>query len=133
MGKIWKWIDHNRFVVIGPIVAIAIWTYALGCTPQTASPLDPAKMVTERELGVDLKIWQAENEIMIAKFEIAGEDLEQQRQNNKKLEDFILSLASGNVADLPGLITLLITGGGLGAITDNIRKRGLISGLKLNK
>lgn len=133
MGKIWKWIDHNRFIVIGPIVAIAIWAYAVGCTPQTRSPLDPKRLVTERELGLDLKSWQAENEIMIAKFEAAGEDLEEQRQNNKKLEDFIVAIASGNVADLPGLITLLITGGGLGAITDNIRKRGLISGLKRNK
>lgn len=133
MGKIWKWIDHNRFVVIGPVLAIAIWFYALGCTPQTPSPLDPKRMVTERELGLDLKVWQAENETMILKFEIAGEDLEEQRQNNKKIEDFIVAVASGNVADLPGLITLLITGGGLGAITDNIRKRGLISGLKLNK
>lgn len=133
MGKIWKWIDHNRFVVIGPVLAIMIWFYAVSCTPQTRSPLDPAKLVTERELGIEFKVWQAENEIMIAKFEVAGEDLKEQKENNKKLEDFIVAVASGNVADLPGLITLLITGGGLGAITDNIRKRGLISGLKRNK
>jgi len=133
MTRIWKWIDHNRFVVIGPITAIAIWFYALGCTPQTPSPLEPKRMVTERELGLDLKVWQAENEIMILRFEAAGQDLEEQRQNNKKLEDFIMAMASGNVASLPGLVTLLITGGGLGAVTDNIRKRGLISGLKLKK
>lgn len=133
MGKIWKWIDHNRFVVIGPVLAIAIWFYAVSCTPQTPSPSDPKRMVTERELLLDLKVWQAESEIMIVKFEAAGEDLEEQRQNNKKLEDFIVAVASGNVADLPGLVALLIAGGGLGAITDNIRKRGLIAGLKLNK
>ncbi len=133
MGKIWKWIDHNRFVVIGPVLAIAIWFYAINCTPQTRSPLDPAKLVTERELEIDFKVWQAENDIMIAKFEAAGQDLEEQRQNNKKLEDFIVAVASGNVADLPGLVTLLITGGGLGAIADNVRKRSLIAGLKRNK
>ena len=133
MGKIWKWIDHNRFVVIGPIVAIAIWTYAISCTPQTASPLDPAKMVTERGLQTELKVWQAENEITIARFEAAGEDLEEQKENNKKIEEFVLSVASGGIPDLPGLLKLLIAGGGLGAITDNIRKRGLISGLKHNK
>ena len=41
-----------------------------------------------------------------------------------------MQLASGGVADMPGLLKLLLTGGGLGAIADNIRKRGLISGLK---
>lgn len=133
MGKIWKWIDHNRFVVIGPVLAIAIWFYAVSCTPQTRSPLDPAKLVTAKGLEIELKVWQAENEIMIAKFEIAGEDLEQQKENNKKIQDFIVAAASGNVADLPGLITLLITGGGLGAIVDNIRKGGVIGGLKRNK
>ena len=133
MGKIWKWIDHNRFVVIGPVLAIAIWFYAVGCIAQTRSPLDPAKLVTERELQIELKVWQAESEIMIAKFESAGEDLQEQKENNKKLTDFIVAVASGNVADLPGLVTLLITGGGLGAIGDNIRKRAVIAGLKRNK
>ena len=69
---------------------------------------------------------------MAARFEAAGEDITEQKANRNKLKEFILTLASGNVADLPGAITLLLTGGGLGAITDNIRKRGLISGLKRN-
>lgn len=132
MNKIWKWIDHNRFSVIGPIVALVIWATAISCTPEVRSPLDPARLVGEGELQLDLKIWQSQNEIMIARFEMAGEDLQQQKEDLKKLDDMIMTLASGSVADLPGLITLLVGGGGLGAIVDNIRKRGLISGLKRN-
>ncbi|MBA7703972.1 hypothetical protein ES703_112769 [subsurface metagenome] len=132
MSKIWKWIDHNRFVVTGPIVAIMIWACAISCTPLTVSPLDPRRMVTAPQLEIDFMAWQAQQEITAVKFEAAGQDLEQQKANNKKIEQLILGLASGGVADMPGLMKLLVAGGGLGAITDNIRKRGLISGLKRN-
>jgi hypothetical protein len=109
-----------------------LWAYATSCTPLTESPLNLGRMVTEKQLALELKSWQAQQEVAIAKFEAAGEDIAQQKENNKKIEELIMSVASGGVADMPGLLKLLIAGGGLGAITDNIRKRGLISGLKKN-
>ena len=133
LEKTWKWIDHNRFIVIGPMVAVLLWFGAVSCMPIVRSPLDPAKMVDERELALELRSWQAQNEIMIVRFEAAGEDLAEQKENNKKIEEMIIKLASGSVADLPGLVMLFITGGGLGAMGDNIRKRSLIAGLKRNK
>lgn len=133
MQKIRKWIDHNRFVVIGPIVAILIWAYALGCTPVTTSPLDLGRMVNVQQLDIDFKTWQAEQEITAAKFEAAGQDLARQEEQNAKLKETILGLASGGIPDVPGLLKLLIGGGGLGAIVDNIRKGGVIGGLKRNK
>ena len=45
----------------------------------------------------------------------------------------ILDLASGGIPDMSSLVKLMIGGGGLGALADNIRKRGLIAGLKRNK
>ena len=51
-----------------------------------------------------------------------------------KLEQVILDLASGAVAFTPGsLLQVLIAGGFLGFAADNIRKRGLIAGLKRNE
>ena len=131
--KIWKWMEYNRFVWIGPIIGLLLWTYALSCTPETESPLSPGRMVNERQLAVDLKTWQADQEVMIIKFESAGADIEQQKENNKKIEAMVLSLASGGIPDMSSLVKLLIGGGGLGALGDNIRKRGLIAGLKRNK
>lgn len=131
--KIWDWIDYNRFVVVGLVLAVALWVGGIACTPETISPLDPNRAVTARGLAVDFKVWQAEQVIIAAKFEAAGEDLAEQAENNKKLESIVLNLASGGVADLPGLLQLLVAGGGLGAIGDNIRKRAVISGLKRNK
>jgi len=133
MQKVTKWINHNRFVIILPILSVMLWAYALGCTALTVSPLNPGRMVNIVQLDIDFRTWQAQQEIMRAKFEAAGFDLEQQKAGNEKLKESILTLAAGGVADVPGLLKLLIGGGGLGAIIDNIRKGGVIGGLKRNK
>jgi hypothetical protein len=133
MQNVWKWLNHNRFVVIGPIVGIMLWTYALGCTALTQSPLDVSRMVNVAQLEIDFKTWQAQQEITAAKFEAAGQDLVHQEEQNAKLKETILGLASGGIPDVPGLIKLVLGGGGLGAIVDNIRKGGVIGGLKRNK
>jgi len=133
MEKIWKWINHNRFVVIGPIIGIMLWSYAVSCTPLTTSPLDPGRLVNAPQLDLDFKIWQSQQEIMAARFEAAGQDLEQQEASNEKIKEGLLALASGGIPDMPGLLKLLLGGGGLGALIDNIRKGGVIGGLKRNK
>lgn len=133
MEKIWKWINHNRYVVSLPIISIMIWAYAVSCTPLTTSPLDLARLVNVQQLDLDFKTWQKQQEIMAAKFEAAGLDLEQQATSNEKIKETILGLASGGIPDVSGLVKLLIGGGGLGAIIDNVRKGGVIGGLKRNK
>lgn len=133
MNKTMKWIDHNRFVIIFPVLSILIWSYALGCTPTTMSPLAPGRMVNVAQLDIDFMTWQAQQEIMAARFEAAGIDLVQQKAGNEKIKEMIFSLASGGVPDVPGLLKLVIGGGGLGAILDNIRKGGVIGGLKRNR
>jgi len=133
MEKFWKWLNHNRYVVIGPVVGLMLWAYALGCTPETASPLDIGRMVNASQLEIDFLTWQAQQEITAAKFEAAGQDLVRQEEQNAALKETILGLATGGVPDVPGLIKLLVGGGGLGAIVDNVRKGGVIGGLKRNK
>jgi len=133
LEKIWKWMDHNRFVVVFPVLAVVIWIAALSCQPQTVSPLTPGQLVNEKQLAIEYKTWQSQQDIMIVRFEAAGEDIQEQKEQQAKLQELVLSLASGDIADLPGLVTLLIGGGGLGAIVDNVRKRGLIAGLKRNQ
>ena len=127
-----KWIDHNRFFVIGPIVALLLWCYALSCTPTTPNPLEPGRFVNAKQLQCSFETWQIDQQIVAKQFEFAGEDLQLQVEANKKIETLIIDLASANIVDLSSLVTLLIGGGGLGAIIDNIRKRGLIAGLKRN-
>lgn len=131
--KIKKFISYNRFLVIGPIVGILLWFYATSCTPETRNPTAPDQFINAVELKASFESWQADQTRIAALYEIAGEDLQQQEENNLKIQELIMGIATGGVADMPGLLKLIIGTGAIGAIGDNIRKRGLIQGLKRNK
>lgn len=130
--KIKKFVNYNRFIVIGPIVGLLLWFYATSCTPITRDPISPDKFVNAIELKQSFESWQADQAKITKLYEIAGEDLKQQEESNRKIEELIVNLATGGIADMPGLIKLIVAGGALGAIGDNVRKRGLIQGLKKN-
>jgi len=123
--KIWKWIEHNRFTVVIPLIVLIFWIIAVGCTPETKSPVT-GKLVTAAELQLDF-------DTVMASFELAKVDLERQAEMQTKFTEALMKLASGNVADWPGLAQMLIGGGLLGFFADNIRKNGVIGGLKRNK
>lgn len=123
--KIWKWVEHNRFTVAIPIIGLGVWLIAVGCTPETLSPLTN-RMVNASQLQIDF-------DTMMASFEFAKADLERQALMQAEFTKAILMLASGSVADLPGLLQLLLGSGLLGFAADNIRKNGVIGGLKRNK
>lgn len=131
LQKIWTWIDCNRFIVICPLVALVIWFAAASCEPLTESVLNPPSQITADQLKVELIDWQKQQEVYIMKFDNAGKDIEKQKEQMAALNKFILDLASGNFGNVQSAIIALIAGGGLGAIVDNIRKRSLISGLKI--
>lgn len=130
MKKMWDFVDHNRFTVICPIVALILWVAAVGCTPVTPSPLDETRLVNTSGLSLEYEQWLTDQKIMEKRFEAAGQDLEAQAKANEEFKNLLLSLASGSVADWNGLVQLLVGGGLLGVIGDNVRKNGVIGGLK---
>lgn len=123
--KVWKWIEHNRFTVIVPVLAIILWTIAVGCTPEVASPLT-GRMVNAAQLQIDF-------DTVMASFRLAGENLERQALMQAEFTKILLGLASGGIADWSGLLQLLLGGGLLGFMGDNIRKSAVIGGLKRNQ
>ena len=133
LKKIWKVIEHHRYTVVCPVIAMGLWVAAVGCTPMTQSPVDETKQVNARQLSIEYQGWQAQQKVIEAKFEAAGEDLTEQAEANEVLKQTLLTLASGSVADWSGLMQLLIGGGLLGVLGDNVRKNGVIGGLKRNR
>ena len=133
MKRIWKLIEHHRYTVVCPVIAMGLWVAAVGCTPMTQSPVDETKQVNARQLSIEYQGWQAQQKVIEAKFEAAGEDLTEQAEANEAFKQTLLTLASGSVADWSGLVQLLVGGGLLGVIGDNVRKNGVIGGLKRNK
>ena len=129
MKDVWKFIEHHRFTVIAPLLGILLWGFAVGCTPSTANPANPTQQVNATELGQSYSVWQKQQEIMMMRWEFAAADIEKQKENWGKFTDVIMTLASGSVADWPGLMQLIIGSGLLGMIADRVRVNGVIGGM----
>ncbi|MEN6309836.1 MAG: hypothetical protein ABFD91_18980 [Anaerohalosphaeraceae bacterium] len=126
-------IDYNRFAVMAVILCMVVWIFAIGCSPVVLSPVNPEKAVNAAELETDYQVWLKDNEAMQIKFEAAGNDLKQQAENQAKFQQVLVSLATGQVANFGAFAELLMGTGLIGVIGDNIRKNGVIAGLKRNK
>ena len=123
MDKIKKWIDHNRFVVILPTLAVLLWI-GVGCAEvKVTSPLDGVTQLTGPQL-------QRAYDSTVVAFEDAGEELEAKLEQRNKLTKLLMTAASGSVTTWPGLLQLIVGGGILGLAGDNVRKSGVIGGLK---
>lgn len=131
--KIWSWIEKNRFTVIAFILAMVLWFGGFACEPTVISPVNPDKLVTAAGLQDEYDLWQAGVNITANQFERAGQDLQKQAEGMAKLGEFIIGLASGVAPNLSGLLQMLLGGGVLGLFADNLRKNGVIVGLKRNK
>ena len=124
--RIWKWIEHNRFAVITPVILFGVWLYCVGCTPTTASPLNPNIQVTAVELELEFEGWQAQNVITMKRFDLSREDIEKQKLAWADFQEVLMKLSTGAVADLPGLLQLLLGGGAVGLLADRLRASGVI-------
>jgi len=131
LDAIWKFVEYNRWFVAGVILSLLLTLGGIYCVPLTSSPLQPAKMVDEKGLALEFKTWQMQCQVMQDQFTAAGEDLQAQEVRNGQIETMIVDLASGRMPSIPSFLQILLASGGLGAVYDNIRKRGLISGLKV--
>jgi hypothetical protein len=131
LDKIWKFLEYNKWFVLGVILALAVTLGGIYCVPLTPSPIEQARRVDEKGLSLDFKTWQMQCQVMQDRFTAAGEDLQAQAAMNGQIQSMIIDLASGRVPNVPAFLQLLLASGGMGAVYDNIRKRGLISGLKI--
>lgn len=124
--KIFKWVEHNRFAVIAPVIMLGIWLYAVGCTPTTASPLDPNKQVNAAELEIDFESWQAQQAIIMKRFDLGRADIDRQKQAWAEFQTVLMQLSTGAVADWGGLVQLLLGGTFVGVLADRARASGVI-------
>lgn len=132
--KIWSVVEKNRWTVIAPIAGIIVWLAAgICCTPQTASPIRPTVLVNAAVLQQDFDEWQATNTLMAKKFEYAVTDIQLQEERWSAVEKGIMAVATGGVTSWSGLLGILTSSGIVGLFADNIRKNGVIGGLKRNK
>lgn len=134
LEKIWSVIEKNRWTVVLPIIGIVLWFIAsISCVPETASPIRQGVLVNAVELEQDYQTWVTNNELIAKRFEWAIADIERQEEEWSKLETALMTIATGGVTTWPALLQILVSTGLVGTFADNVRKNGVIAGLKRNK
>lgn len=134
LTKIWSVIEKHRWTVIVPLIGAIFWIIAgICCVPTTESPTRPNVQVNAHELQQDYETWVSTNELTAKRFEWATDDIKTQTEQWGKIESGIMAVVSGGVSNWSGLLDILISTGLVGTFADNLRKNGVIAGLKRNK
>ena len=134
LTKVWSGIEKNRWTTIIPVVGIILWiVVSVSCTPTTESPIGSGVKVNAAALERDFATWQLSVEQTAKKFEFAAADIERQREQWSKITGILMQVASGGVTSHTGLLNVVLASGLLGVGADNVRKNGVIGGLKGNK
>lgn len=134
LTKIWSVIEKNRWTTILPVVGLILWiVVCVSCTPTTESPIGTGIKVNAAELERDYETWKANIEITAKQFEYAAADIEKQQEQWSKITGLLMQVASGGVTSHTGLLNIVLASGLLGVSGDNLRKNGVIAGLKRGK
>lgn len=134
LTKLWSFIEKNRWAAIMPFLGLMLWLVAsFSCTPLTESPIRQGVQVNAIELQQDYQTWLSDCNLVSQKFGWAVADIKLQEEKWSKVEAAIMTIATGGATTWPSLIQLLMGSGLVGLFADNVRKNGVIGGLKRNK
>lgn len=134
LTKIWSVIEKNRWTSILPVVGLILWiVVSVSCVPTTESPLGQGIKVNAAELERDYETWKIGIEQTAKRFEFAAVDIEKQQEQWSKITGLLMQVASGGVTNYTGLLNVVLASGLLGVSGDNLRKNGVIAGLKRAK
>jgi hypothetical protein len=129
-------ISHNQglFVAIVIVVGLMLWTF--GCESKTRSPVT-GKMVTRSELTVEVNAkaqdLDAELDTLQKQVELKVAELNRKDNIKQKLFDFVSVSATTGGLNYTGVVTLLGSLLGLGAVVDNRIKDKVIKNRPLPK
>jgi len=134
LTKIWSVIEKNRWTTIVPISGLILWfIVSLSCSPKTESPIRINSKVNIIQLEQDYLSWKANAELTAKRFEYAVEDIDRQQKQWNEITKILMKVASGGITSYTGLLNIVFASGLLGVSVDNVRKNGVIAGLKRNK
>ena len=134
LTKIWSVIEKNRWTTIIPVVGLILWiVLSFSCVVKTKSPIKNGVLVTAAELELEYQTWVADCNATAEKFRFAATDIERQQAEWNKITSVLMQVASGDVTNYSGLLNIILASGMLGVGADNVRKNGVIAGLKRGK
>jgi hypothetical protein len=131
MTVIKKWISHNQGVFLALIVMIGLLVWTYGCEPTTRSIINPDKKVTlaEIEIEIDREVTRLEAELdgIMKMAEQRRADIDRQQEIRRKLSEFALLSAEAGTVNPAGIVSLLVSVLGIGAVVDNRIKDKVIA------
>jgi hypothetical protein len=129
------WIRHNQSMTISFVLFIVFSLWFFGCQSRTTSLLNPVNQVCEGELNIEYQseLARLENEMTVLKSttEIRLQDLHRQDAFKQSLYNNARLVVDGNNPNPIGLLSLIGTIFGIGAVIDNRKKDGIIKGLQI--
>jgi hypothetical protein len=108
--------NHERYQSISVIICIVLLAVCYGCQSKIESLVSPGKQITREELDIELTA-------LIATAEVRYNRLDQQDELKQALYQIGSLTAQTGSFNPQGLVTTLFSILGVGAITDNVRKR----------
>lgn len=130
MKKIGEWFRHNQGVALSLaiMVSLIIWTY--GCEPQVASLTNPNIMVNVDELKLEIEAETARLnlaiEFIISQGELKTDQLAKMDAAKRMLLDFAAITVDAGTVNPAGVVGLLFSILGIGAVIDNRLKDKVI-------
>lgn len=116
MKKILKFLNHERCQVVAVVICAGVLFSGVCCQSKTRSVLDPTRQVTRLELMSEIQTFNAQVESRLV-------DLDQKDQVRKQLLDFFSLWSTTGQLNPAGIVPMLVTLLGVGAIGDNVAKR----------
>lgn len=134
MQKLWKAIDHNRYLAMALVLAALTAILFTSCAPRTQSIIEPGKMVTSAELEREAIEIQADYDKALDSLEVAQADLAAKYAKRRKVIEIAGALGQAAIegavsptAGLAALLQIATLGAAAGAVVDNRRKDKVIA------
>lgn len=137
MKTIAKWIRHNQGIFVALIIAAGLLVWTFGCESKVGSLIEPAKKVTrdELQLEIDSEVsrLEAELDLLIKQASLKMQELDRQDAIKQKLFEFAAITAEAGTMNPTGLLALIGSILGFGAIVDNRIKDKVIKNRPLKE
>lgn len=123
MSKLTEWIRHNQGLFVAVLVLIAILVWMAGCQSKVSSLVVEGKKVTRAELNLEIA---AETQRLEAKLNMLASaakakqfELDRQDAIKQKLFEFMAITAEAGTINASGVVGLIVSVLGVGAVIDN--------------
>lgn len=109
-------LNHERYELIAGIVCIFLVFYGISCESTVTSMLGGPEKISRSELSAEIELYMAKAERKFA-------DLNRQDEFKVLLFDKVLMWTATGVFNPIGILPAVFTVLGIGAVTDNVRRR----------